>query len=294
VAPNYPSLAGHRDDVRGSVAESEFVEVVIRPRSGWIPIDWRELYRFRELLYYLAWRDVKIRYKQTVLGIAWAVLQPLFTMLIFTFIFGRVAGISSGEVPYPVFVFAGLIPWTFFSTGVGQAGTSLVSQQNLLTKIYFPRLFVPTAAVCAYVVDLMITLGIYACILLVYGVAPSWQIIFLPLLIGLTITLTLGLGYMLSALTVLYRDFRYVIPFSIQILMYLSPVIYPASFLPPRYHALLGLNPMFGIVEAYRSAILGTPWQPITLAASTASTLALFVFGLFFFRRTERRFADIA
>jgi lipopolysaccharide transport system permease protein len=205
--------------------EGALAEVVIRPRSGWISIDWKELYHFRELLYFLAWRDVKVRYKQTTLGVAWAVLQPLFTMLIFTFIFGRIAGISSEGFPYPVFVFAGLMPWTFFAMGVGQAGTSLVSQQNLLSKIYFPRLFVPTATVCANLVDLMITMGLYACILLVYGIVPSWRVVYLPLLVGLTVILTLGLGYALAALTVLYRDVRHITPFIIQLRLYLSPVI---------------------------------------------------------------------
>lgn len=274
--------------------EPELPETVIRPRSGWIAIDWRELYAARELLFFLVWRDVKIRYKQTVLGAAWAVLQPLTTMIIFSIIFGRLAGIRSEDVPYPVFVFAGLIPWIFFSGGVTQAGHSLISQQQLLTKIYFPRLFIPTAAVGALLVDLMITLGIYACLLAGYRVAPSWQVVFLPPIILLTVLATLGLGYFLAALTVVYRDFRYVVPFMVQILMYASPVIYPASLLPRRLHAVFALNPMFGIIESYRSAILGTPWDLGALASSALSTLALFVFGLYYFRKTERRFADIA
>jgi lipopolysaccharide transport system permease protein len=277
-----------------SNGEPEYPELVIRPRSGWISVDWRELYTSRELLFFLIWRDVKIRYKQTVLGIAWAVIQPLLTMLIFTIIFGRFARIPSENVPYPLFVFAGLVPWTFFSNGVTQAGQSLINQQQMLTKIYFPRLFVPTASVGAFLVDLLISFGIYACMLVFYQVAPSGNVIVLPLLIGLTILATLGLGYWLAALTILYRDFRYVLPFLLQIMLYLSPVIYPTSMLSRRFQNLLALNPMCGIIEAFRSSILGTPWNFTGLAISSVTSLGLFVFGLYFFRKTERRFADIA
>ena len=277
-----------------SLSETEPGEIVIQPRSGWIPINWRELSDFRELLFFLALRDVKIRYKQTVLGVAWAVLQPLLTMLIFSIIFGRFAGVPSEGLPYPVFVFAGLIPWTFFSNGVAAAAQSLVNQQQLLTKIYFPRLFVPTASVMAFLVDLLISLGLYGIILAYYGIAPGWQIIFLPFLIAATVTATLGLGYSLAALTVLYRDFRYTVPFMIQILLYLSPVIYPVSLLSRRYQWILALNPMCGIIDSYRAALLGTPWNPSILAIGTVVNVVLLSFGLFFFRRTERQFADIA
>jgi lipopolysaccharide transport system permease protein len=273
--------------------ENDLPELVIRPRSGWVAVDWNELLSFRELLFFLVWRDVKVRYKQTVLGAAWAVLQPLFTMMIFTVIFGRVAGIKSGDVPYPVFVFAALIPWSFFASGVAAAGQSLVSQQALLTKVYFPRLFVPTAAAAAFLVDMMITMGLYAVILAIYRVVPSWQVVFLPAAVLLTIVVTVGLGYTLASLTVLYRDFRYVIPFMIQALMYLSPVIYPAGMLQ-RYRLLLAINPMCGIIDGYRSAILGTPWDPFALAISSTTAVALFLFGLFYFRKVERLFADIA
>jgi lipopolysaccharide transport system permease protein len=268
-------------------------ETLIRPRYGWIGLDVRELWRSRELLYFLIWRDVKIRYKQTTLGVAWAVLQPLFTMAIFTVIFGRFAGIPSEGVPYAVFVFAGLIPWTFFANGVMQAGQSLVNQQAMLTKVYFPRLFIPTAAAGAFLVDLLISFGLYAFILAAYRIMPSWQVVFLPALIGLTILTVLGAAYTLAALTVLYRDFRYVIPFMIQALMYLSPVIYPAGMLQ-RYRLLLAMNPMSGIIDGYRSAILGTPWDLLALAISSTTAMALFVFGLFYFRKVERLFADIA
>jgi homopolymeric O-antigen transport system permease protein len=280
--------------LRREEADPEFSEILIRPRAGWIAIDWKELIHFRELLYYLALRDLKIRYKQTSLGVAWAVLQPLFTMIIVTIIFGRFAGLPSEGVPYAVFVFAGLIPWTFFYNGVTTSGLSLVNQQQMLTKIYFPRLFVPTSAIGVFLVDLMISLVIYALILAFYRFVPSWQIVFLPPIVLLTILATLGLGYTLAASIVLYRDIRHTVPFFMQILMYVSPVIYPLSMLSPRYRRLLSLNPLCGIIGAYRSSILGTPWDLGELAISTATTVALFAFGLYYFRRTERYFADIA
>lgn len=269
-------------------------EIVIRPRKGWINIDWAELYRYRELLLFLTWRDILVRYKQTVLGVAWAVLQPVFMMLVFTVIFGKLAKIDSEGFPYAVYVYAGLLPWTFFSTAVGQSGLSLVNQQNLLTKIYFPRLFVPTASVGAGLVDLAISFVVYGLILAVYGVVPSVGIVWLPLLTLLTVLAALGFGYTLAALTVSYRDFRFLIPFMLQAMMYISPVVYPVNLVPDRYHWLLAINPMAGIIDAFRAAILGTPWNVTTLSVSGSVTVVLFLFGLFFFRKTERRFADIA
>jgi lipopolysaccharide transport system permease protein len=268
--------------------------LVIEPRQGWIPIDWQEIYQCRELLYFLVWRDVKVRYKQTVLGAAWAVLQPLLSMLIFTVIFGRFAGIPSDGVPYAVFVYAGLLPWTFFSTSVTHGGQSLVNQQNLLTKVYLPRLFVPAASVGGALLDLAISFGVYALILACYRVAPSWGVVFLPVLVALTVLAALGLSFLLAALTVTYRDFRYVVPFLMQIMMYLSPVVYPVSIIPVRYHGLLALNPMAGIIDGYRWAILGRPFNAVTVGVSTVATILLFTAGLYYFRAVERRFADIA
>ena len=287
TAAAVPATAG-RDDAEGGE------ELVIRARAGWAPVDWSELYRGRELLFFLVWRDVKVRYKQTVLGVAWAVLQPLLSLAIFTVIFGRFAGLPSDGLPYAVFVFAGLVPWMFFSNGITQAGQSLVNQQQMITKVYFPRLFIPTASVGALLIDFAITFVLYAGLLAWYRMVPSWQIVFLPALVLLTVMATLGLGYILAGLTVFYRDFRYVVPFFVQVLMYLSPVIYPASILPPRYRWVLALNPMGGLIGGYRSAILGAPWDLVSLAASTAATLFLFAAGLAYFRTVERRFADIA
>ena len=269
-------------------------ERVIRPRPGWIGIDFNELVRFRELLFFLVWRDVKVRYKQTVLGVAWAVLQPVFAMLVFSVIFGNLVGIDSEGFPYPVFVFAGLLPWTFFANAVTQGGQSLVNQQQLMTKIYLPRLFVPTASSGSGLVDMGISFGVYGIILAWYGVAPGLELLWLPLLVLLTVVTALGFSYLLAALTVAYRDFRYVVPFMIQALMYLSPVVYPVSLVPERYQWLLALNPMAGIIDGYRSAILGKPWNATALAISTAMAIALFVVGMFYFRKTETRFADVA
>jgi lipopolysaccharide transport system permease protein len=271
------------------------IEIVIRPRSGWVAVDWSEMVRARELLYYLVWRDVKIRYKQTVLGVAWAVLQPLFTMMVFTLIFGRIANMSSMTrgTPYPVFVFVGLIFWTYFSGSVSSAGTSLISQQHLLTKVYFPRLFIPIACIGTLMVDLVISLGIFAVLMAFYGVTPSWQTPALVPLVGLITMAAIGAGCLCAALTVLYRDVRFVVAFAMQILMYVSPVIFPPELLPARYHPILALNPMFGLIDACRSAVLGTPWHPTTLAISAVSSMSLFALGLYYFRRTERRFADL-
>jgi lipopolysaccharide transport system permease protein len=269
-------------------------ETIIRPQAGWIGINWWEMWSHRELLAFLVWRDVSIRYKQTVLGFAWAVIQPLVMMTIFTVIFGRFAGLDSEGFPYPVFVFAGLIPWMLFSQGLSHSALSLVNQQQLLTKVYFPRLFIPIAAACVFLVDLLISLGLYAPIMLYYGVAPSVGIIWLPLLTLLTLVATLGFGVPLAALTVFYRDFKHIVPFLVQILVYVSPIIYSARTVAPGWRLILSVNPMFGIIDAYRSAILGLPWHLPSLAISTASALGMFIFGIFYFRKTERRFADFA
>jgi lipopolysaccharide transport system permease protein len=275
------------------IPEVELAETVIHPRTGWVAVDWNELIHGRELLYFFIWRDIKVRYKQTVIGIAWAVLQPLCTLLIFSFVFGRLAHVPSEDLPYPVFAFAGLIPWMFFSQGVSAAGQSLVNQQHLLSKIYFPRLFIPTAVVGAYLLDMMISFGLYAGILAIYGVTPSWQIILMPVLVALTIVATLGAGFALSALTAMYRDFRAIVPFLLQITMFLSPVIYPAYMIPNRFRLVAALNPMYGIIDAYRSSILGRPWNLDILAISTAASFALLTFGLFYFRKAERLVVDI-
>jgi lipopolysaccharide transport system permease protein len=269
-------------------------ETIIRPRRGWIAINWSELWERRELLVSLVMRDVQVRYKQTVLGASWAILQPVFSMLIFTIIFGRFAQIPSEGVPYAVFVYAGLLPWTFFSTAVTQAGQSLVNQQALLTKIYLPRMFIPAAPVGGALVDLAISFGVFAILLAVYGQVPGWGIVMVPGLVLLTVAAALGMGLLLAALTVSYRDFRYVVPFMMQAWMYASPVIFPFSIVPAEYRWLLALNPLAGIIDGFRAAFLGRSFDWLTLGISAFMSVSLLVFGMFYFRKTERRFADIA
>jgi lipopolysaccharide transport system permease protein len=267
---------------------------LIRPREGWIGVDWRELWEYRELLYFLVLRDVTVRYKQTVLGIAWAVLQPVFSMLIFTVIFGRFAHMPSQGQPYAVFVYAGLLPWMFFSNAVTTSSQSLVNQQSLLTKVYLPRLFVPAASIGSGLVDMAISCIVFAGLLVFYRIVPAWSVLAVPLLIALTVVAALGVGLTLSALTVSYRDFRYVVPFMVQVWLYLSPVIYPVGIIPERWHWLLAINPMVGIIDGVRAALFGSQWNVTTLAVSSVSAVLLLVLGLFYFRKTERRFADVA
>lgn len=298
---NTTPMSRRADDLGASTGDGDvsgLFETVIRPSRGWVPVDWRELIRSHELFYTLILRDIKVRYKQTVLGVAWAVIQPVFTMVVFTVIFGEMVKVDTGKVPYPIFVLAGLVPWTFFSNAIAGAGLSLINQQHLMTKIYFPRMFVPAATAGAFLVDLAIGLGILLVLMPIYGYYPGWGILALPLVVLLTFAATLGISLILAAMTILYRDLRYVIPFCLQLLMYLSPVIYrPDTLLqklPPSLRWVPALNPMFGIINAYRASLLGTPWEPGMLAVSTASALAMLAFGTSFFRKTERHFADIA
>lgn len=274
--------------------DHEVRRLVIRPRSGWIAIDWRELWESRELLYFLVLRDVKVRYKQTVLGVAWAVLQPLFTMLIFTLIFGRFAKIPSDGVPYALFVFAGLLPWTFFSNNISQASMSLMNQQTLLTKIYLPRLFIPSSSIGSGLIDLLVSFGVFALLMIYYGVGLGPGVLAVPFLVLMTAAASLGIGLWLAALIVTYRDFRYVVPFLVQSWLYLSPVIYPVSMVPAKWQPLLAINPMAGIIDGFRSALLGLPWNYTTIGISSVSSLVLLAFGLGYFRKTERSFADVA
>lgn len=267
---------------------------IIKPRRGWINLNWREMWDSRELLYFLVLRELTVRYRQTVLGVAWAVLQPVLSMLIFSLIFGRLARIPSDGMPYSLFVYSGLLPWMFVANAVAGSSQSLVNQQALLTKIYLPRVFVPTAPIGAGLVDLAISMGVFGLLMLYYRVFPGWEILALPFLVLLTGAAALGVGLTLAAITVTYRDFRYVVPFMIQLWMFLSPVVYPVSLVPERWHGLLSLNPMFGLIEGYRSALLGRPWNMTALTVSVIAIVILLAHGLFYFRKTERRFADIA
>jgi lipopolysaccharide transport system permease protein len=267
---------------------------VIEPKTGWVPVDFREIWNYRELLYFLTKRDIKVRYKQTVLGGLWAIIQPAFTMLVFTLFFGRLAKMPSDGLPYPIFVYAGLLPWTYFANALSASGNSLVGSSNLITKVYFPRIVVPASAALAGLLDFFIALFVLAALMIWYQVLPGPGILLFPFLVGLTFLCAVGVGLWLSALNVQYRDIRYAIPFLIQVWMFLSPVIYPVSLVQGNYQWLMALNPMGGVIHAYRAALLGH--QPIDwglLGLSTLIILALFLVGLYYFRRMEKVFADV-
>jgi lipopolysaccharide transport system permease protein len=266
---------------------------VIEPNKAWSAVDLKDLWAFRELLYFLTWRDVKVRYKQTELGVAWAIIQPLFTMLVFTLFFGRLAGVPSDNVPYPVFAYAGLLAWTFFANAITNSGNSLVGSANLITKVYFPRMIIPGAAVAAGLVDFAIAFVVLVVLMIYYGVMVTWSLLMFPVVVLLTTLLALGMGMWLSALNVKYRDVRFALPFLVQLWMFVSPVIYPASFLPPKFRWLLWLNPMTGIIEGYRSALFGLRFNWIALAVSAVLTLIVLFYASYSFRRMEKTFADI-
>ena len=272
--------------------------LVIKPKKGWSALHLRELWHYRELLYFLTWRDILVRYKQAVLGVAWAVLQPVLAMVVFTVIFNKLLGIGTGDydVPYPLFTYAGLLPWQLFSGSLQRSGTSLVGNSSLLTKVYFPRLVIPTSAVLAGLVDFVISFVVLLVLMAGYGVAPTWHIVFLPLLVLLAMLTALAVSLWLSALNVLYRDVQYIIPFMIQLWMYLSPVMYPTSKIdsyPDWVQVIYNLNPMTGVIAGFRWALFGEQ-EPNTLFwVSAVVVLVIFVTGLYYFKRMERVFADV-
>ena len=288
-----PALA-RADEVAQPSLEGELPITVIRPRSGWQPLALDDLWRYRELVYFLTWRDVKVRYKQTVLGVAWAVLQPVATMVVFAIFFGKLGGLSQHtEVPYSVFVYAGILPWSFFAEAVSQASQSLIASANLLTKVYFPRLLIPAASVAGLLMDFAISLVVMACLMAFHGMAPGLGVLAVPLLVAATVATAVGVGLFLAALSVAYRDFRYVVPFLLQIWMFASPVAYPLSLVPERWRLLYAINPLAGIIDGFRWSLLGEPLHGSCLAVSVACAAVLFVAGTGYFRRFERRFADI-
>jgi lipopolysaccharide transport system permease protein len=268
---------------------------VIEPRTGWQGISLVELWRFRELLFFLVWRDIKVRYKQTVLGAAWAVLQPLATMTAFALFLGGVAGVENAAVPYPLFVFVGLLPWTFFTNAVNGASASVVSNQSLITKIYFPRLLVPFGTVAAALLDFFIAFVLSLVLMLFFGTMPGWGFLALPVVALILLALAAGLGVWLSAVTVVYRDFRAIVPLALQLWMFATPAIYLQdwSMLGPRMTSLLPLNPLHGIIVNFRAAALSTPFDLLSLGVSALWATALLLSGCFYFRRAERGFADI-
>jgi lipopolysaccharide transport system permease protein len=273
--------------------KNELHEIIIEPKSAIMSFHWKELWRYRELLRFLTIRDIKVRYKQTVLGSLWAILQPFLSMVVFTIFFGQLAKIPSDNLPYPIFVYTALLPWQFFSNGISNAGNSLVASSNLISKIYFPRIIIPTASLGAGLLDFLIAFSILIVMMFYYSVFPGVGIIMLPLLILLVAITALGVGMILSALNVAYRDFRYVIPFLVQFWLFATPVIYPISIMPEKWRWLMNLNPMSGLITTFRSCLLNAPILWTDLLISGFVSIALFVVGLVYFNRMERRFADI-
>jgi len=270
--------------------------VVYERKRGWTALDLRELWKYRELLYFLTWRDILVRYKQAVLGVAWAVLQPLLTMIVFTVVFNKILGIQSpaSDLPYAVFSFAGLLPWQFFAGALSRSGVSLVGNANLLSKVYFPRLVIPFSAVLAGLVDLGISFLVLIGLMAAYGIVPTWHAVFLPLFVVLALATALGVSLWLSALNVLYRDVQYVIPFLVQLWMFVSPVIYPIDKIPAGpLRVAFALNPMTGVIGGFRWALLGQEFPGGYMWISTVVVAVLLFGGLFYFKRMERVFADV-
>jgi lipopolysaccharide transport system permease protein len=267
--------------------------VVIESRRGSLVVNLRDLWQYRDLLYILTLRDIKVRYKQTVLGILWAIIQPLFMMIIFTLFFGKLAKIPSDGIPYPLFAYAGLLPWTFFSNALNSSGNSLVGNSSLITKVYFPRMIIPIAAVGSGLLDFVISFGLLVLLMLYYGVGFSPNILMLPILTLLTALLTIGIGMWMSALNVKYRDVRYALPFLIQLWMFATPIIYPSSLIPEKWRWLFRINPLTGLIEGYRSAIFGKPFDLMGLGISIFFIFIVLIYSAYTFRQMERSFADI-
>jgi lipopolysaccharide transport system permease protein len=274
---------------------------ILRPSRGWSALNLGDLWRYRELVYFMIWRDIKVRYKQTALGAAWAIIQPFFTMVVFTLFFGKLAKVPSDNVPYPIFSYTGLLPWGLFTKALSDAGRSMISNRSMITKIYFPRLVIPIASVLAGVVDFAIAILVLFGMMIYYNslpagnyrVAPTAAVWTLPLFLILALATALGVGLWLSALNVIYRDINYVLPFITQFWLFITPIAYPSSMIPEKWRLLYALNPMTGVVEGFRWALLGTETAPgPMLAVSSAIAVLVLVSGLFYFRRMERTFAD--
>lgn len=277
----------------GSLKPAESI-VEIRPVTGWVGLGLGELWRFRELLVFFVWRDLKVRYKQTVLGAAWAVLQPFMTMVVFSLFFGRLARVPSDDLPYPLFSYAALVPWTFFANGVTQSANALVSNANLLRKIYFPRLIIPVASVLSGLMDTAIAFSVLVGMMLFYGVVPTANVLWLPLLLLLALSTALGVGLWLSGLNVQFRDVRYTVSFLVQFWMFATPIAYPSSLLPEVWRPLYAVNPMVGVIEGFRWALLGTETAPgPMILVSAVASVVLLISGAYYFKRLERTFADV-
>lgn len=268
--------------------------ITLEPSRGLVSLNLRDLWEYRELLYFLTWRDIKVRYKQTLLGAAWAIIQPFFTMVVFSLFFGKLAGVPSDGIPYPLFSFAALVPWTFFAYSLNQSANSLVGNANLIQKVYFPRLVIPVSSVLSGGVDFFLAFGVLLGMMLFYGFWPGWGILWLLPLLLLILVTALSVGLWLAALNVEYRDVRYTVPFLTQFWLFATPIAYPSSLLPEPWRTLYGINPMAGVVEGFRWILLGVPQAPGPMIfASALVSLALLVGGIFYFRRMEKTFADL-
>ncbi len=268
--------------------------IILQPSKGWLSINFKELWLYRELIYFLTWRDIKVRYKQAILGVAWAIIQPLLTMVVFTVIFGNLLRTPSQDIPYPLFSLTALLPWQLFSTALQRSSVSLVGNANLITKIYFPRLVIPISSVMAALVDFGISFIVLLGVMTYYHYWPGWNMLWLIPLIVLALLTALAIGLWLSALNVQYRDVQHMVPFLIQILMYASPIVYPINTIPAGiWRSLYGLNPIVGIIQGFRWALVGGNPPDVTMAFSVGMVLILLVGGLFYFRRMEKTFADI-
>jgi lipopolysaccharide transport system permease protein len=268
--------------------------VHIKPTSNWTSLKVGELWRYRELLYFFVWRDLKVRYKQTILGASWAILQPFLTMVVFSIFFGRLANVPSEDLPYPVFAYSALVPWTFFANGLTQASNSIIANAGMVKKIYFPRLTLPVATVLAGLVDFTLAFGVLLGMMFFYRIIPTINIIWLPLLLLLALVTSLGASMWFAALNVRFRDVRYIVPFLVQFWLFLTPIAYPSSLVPEQWQLIYSLNPMVGVVEGFRWALLGTDTSPgpIILVSALVAVI-MFIAGLIYFRRMERSFADI-
>lgn len=270
-------------------------QTIIEPKRGWQLIDWQELRQYKDLLYFLVWRDIRILYSQTIMGFTWAIIRPFVSMIIFSIVFGKLAKISSDGVPYPLFSFAALVPWTYFSSVIVDSSNSLITNSNMLTKVYFPRLMIPITPALAKLIDFAIASVILCMMMVWYGIAPTRYSVITPMLVLLMILTSTGIGMWLSAMAIQFRDVKHAIPFLSQILMYAAPVVWPVSLIPSEYRLLYGLYPMAGVIEGFRSALLGThpmPWDLILTGTLSACVVA--ITGAFYFRRLERIFADVA
>jgi lipopolysaccharide transport system permease protein len=279
----------------GAVQEQigETLPFVIKPSKGWVFLNLKDLWQYRELFYFLTWRDIKVRYKQTVLGAAWAILQPFLTMVVFSIFFGKLAKLPSDNIPYPIFSYSGMVIWTFFANGVILSSNSMVTEGNTIKKVYFPRLVIPMAAISSGIVDFALAFIVLIGMMAFYGIAPTIQVVWLPLLFLLALATALGVGFWSSAMNVMFRDVRYAVPFIIQIWLFATPIAYSSSLLKGVWKTIYGLNPMAGVVDGFRWALLGTPRPGPMIWVSACVALFLLVSGAYYFRRMERSFADV-